>query len=127
MATHRRLSEYSCTEDGAAYVERMDQYFLANDVTDAAKKRVNLLSVVGDKTYQLIRNLVALKKPTDKSYRDLVELLTTHLEPKLSKGLNLIAASVEKGKQQHNSLQNLETLHVIASMVKASILSKLLS
>ena len=28
----------------------MDQYFLANDVNDAAKKRVILLSVVGNKT-----------------------------------------------------------------------------
>jgi len=60
MATHRLLSEYSSTEDLAAYVERMDQYFLANDVTDAAKKQAILLSVVGDKTYQLIHDLVAL-------------------------------------------------------------------
>ena len=62
----------------------MDQYFLANDVTDAAKKRAILLSVVGDKTYKLIRDLVAPKKPTEKSYKELVELLTTHLEPKPS-------------------------------------------
>jgi len=67
MATHGHLSEYSSTEDWAIYAERMDQYFLANDVTDAAKKRAILLSIVGDKTYQLIRDLVALKKPTDKS------------------------------------------------------------
>ena len=62
----------------------MDQYFLANVVTDAAKKRVILLSVVGDKTYKLIRDLVAPKKPTEKSYKELVEILTTHLKPKPS-------------------------------------------
>ena len=81
MATHRRLSEYTSAEDWASYVERMDQYFLANDVS--AKKQAIFLSVVGDKTYTLIRDLVA-KKPTEKSYQQLVELLTTHLKPKLS-------------------------------------------
>jgi len=52
----------------------MAQYFLANDVTDAAKQQAIFLSVVGD--YQLIRDLVTPKKPTKKSYRKLVELLT---------------------------------------------------
>jgi len=51
MADHGRLSEYSSMEDWAAYIERMDQYFLANNVTDVAKKWAILLSVVGDKTY----------------------------------------------------------------------------
>ena len=33
MATHGRLSEYNSAEDWISYVERLDQYFLANDVT----------------------------------------------------------------------------------------------
>ena len=82
MVTHRCLSEYSSTKDWASHVERMDQYFLANDVTDAAKKRAILLSVIGDKTYKLIHDLVTPKKPIEKSYKELVQLLTTHLEPK---------------------------------------------
>ena len=40
--------------------------------------------MVGDKTYKLIRDLVAPKKPMEKSYQQLVELLTTHLKPKPS-------------------------------------------
>ena len=82
MVTHRCLAEYSSTKDWASYVERMDQYFLANDVTDAAKKRAIILSMIGDKTYKPIHDLVTPKKPTEKSYKELV-LLTTHLEPKL--------------------------------------------
>ena len=84
MVTHGRLSEYSSAEDWVSYIERVEQYFLPNDVTDAAKKRAILLSVIGDKTHKLIRDLVAPKKPTGKSYKELVELLTTHLEPKPS-------------------------------------------
>ena len=84
MATHGSLSEYNPAEDWVSYVERMDQYFLANDVNEAQKKRAILLSVVGDKTYKLIRDLVAPDKPTDKSYQELVDLLTSHLDPKPS-------------------------------------------
>ena len=84
MATHGHLSEYTSAEDWASYTERMDQYFLANDVSDGAKKRAILLSVVGNKTYTLIRDLVAPNMPTDKTYQELVDLLTAHLEPKPS-------------------------------------------
>ena len=82
--THGHLSEYSSTKDGVSYMERMNRYFLANDVSDAAKKRAIFLSVVGDTTYKLIYDLVAPKKPTEKSYTELVELLTMHLKPRLS-------------------------------------------
>ena len=51
----------------------------ANDVFDAAKKQAIFLSVVGDKTYKLISDLATPKKPTEKSFKELVELLTTHL------------------------------------------------
>ena len=37
--------------------------------------------MVGDKTDKLIHDLVAPKKLTEKSYTELVKLLTTHLEP----------------------------------------------
>ena len=84
MATHGSLSEYNPAKDWVSYVERMDQYFLANDVNEARKKRAILLSVVGDKTYKLIRDLVAPDKPMDKLYQELVDLLTSHLDPKPS-------------------------------------------
>jgi len=40
------------------YVERLDQYFLANDGHDASKRRAILLSVCGSKTYALARDLL---------------------------------------------------------------------
>ena len=45
-------------DDWTSYTERMAHYFVANDVTDADKKRSILLSVCGASTYKLIRNLV---------------------------------------------------------------------
>ena len=82
MATHGRLlSKYNSVEDWISYIERLDQYFLVNDVMEDTKKRAIFLRVVGDKTYKLIRNLLALDKPTDKSFQALVDILTSHLEP----------------------------------------------
>ena len=48
------------------------------------KKRAVLLSVCRAETYKLIRNLVAPGKLTSKSFKQLVELVRTHLNPKVS-------------------------------------------
>ena len=82
MATHGNIGQFDRgTEDWKAYCERLEQYFLANDVDDAAKQRAILLSVCGAAAYQLIRNLVAPAKPTDKSFADIVKLVQDHYTP----------------------------------------------
>ena len=43
----------------------MEQYFVANEVTSAAKKKAILLSTCGASTYSTIRSLAAPDKPTD--------------------------------------------------------------
>ena len=40
------------------YVERLDQYFEANGITDAGRKRGVLLTVCGKRTCKLVRDLV---------------------------------------------------------------------
>lgn len=45
------------TEDWTTYVERVEQYCLANKVKDERKVAV-LLSVMGAKTYNLLRSLI---------------------------------------------------------------------
>ena len=82
MASHGSLGPFDReTEQWAAYCERLDQYFLANDVTSSQKQRAIFLSVCGPSTYQLIRNLVAPAKPMDKPLKDLVMLVQNHLTP----------------------------------------------
>ena len=82
MATHGRIGEFNRgEEDWTAYCERLEQYFLANDVASAEKQRAILLSVCGAATYQLVRNLVAPDKPTDKSFEELVTLVKEHHTP----------------------------------------------
>ena len=52
MATVDILHEYSNGEDWADFVERLDQYFVANNmvaVGDALRRRAMLLTVCGQK------------------------------------------------------------------------------
>ena len=71
-------------DDWKSYVERLDQYFAANDITEAAKKRATLLSSVGAVTYKLIRNLTTPDGPTSRTYKDITKLVQEHYNPKPS-------------------------------------------
>ena len=59
----------------------MENYFLANDITDDAKQRAILLSACGASTYQVIRNLTAPKKPAEHPFKDIVKLVRQHYSP----------------------------------------------
>ena len=59
----------------------MTLFFTANAIADDKKVAV-FLTVIGSKTYSLVRSLVAPELPKDKSFDDLVAVLTQHFEPK---------------------------------------------
>ncbi len=81
-ATFGRIEEFKPeAESIASYLERIDLYFLANDVAEVKQVPV-FLSVVGGKSYELLRNLCALTKPKDKHYQELKDLLKGHFKPK---------------------------------------------
>lgn len=50
------------SEPWTTYIERFDQFVKANSI-DADKKVPVLLSVIGGKTYGLLRSLIAPDKP----------------------------------------------------------------
>ena len=60
----------SAVEEWPQYVERLEQFFVANDITGedkAVKRRATFLSVVGRGTYNLLRSIIAPAKPTEKT------------------------------------------------------------
>ena len=76
MATHGKLEQFHVgQEDWESYKERLQQYFVPNDVEDAGKQRAILLSVCGQSTYNVIHNLVAPKKPGECEYKVILEHL----------------------------------------------------
>ena len=84
MALIGKIEEYDEKDTWVEYMECLEQYFVANEITDNGKKRAVLLSVCGAKMYKLIRNLVNPRKPTDKSFSELVNLVKNHLNPRPS-------------------------------------------
>ena len=81
MANHGKLEEYDSQEEWSQYIERLEFYFEANGVDDEDKQRAILLSVCGSKTYKLIRNLITPRKPSEKTFAELVELVQQHQHP----------------------------------------------
>ena len=68
-------------EEWPLYVERLEDVFVANSITDGAKKQAVFLSVIGGSNYKLLSSLVAPAKPGEKEYSALVNKLTEHFTP----------------------------------------------
>ena len=85
MASHGHIGEFNNqVEDWRSYTERLQNYFLANDIKAEAKQRAILLSVCGPRTYKLIRSLLSLQEPKDVTLADIIKQMTDHYQPKLS-------------------------------------------
>ena len=85
MAVHGTVGEFSgIGEEWPTYIERLEFYFAANEVDSSDKRRAILLSCCGAQTYGLIRSLVAPAKPVVVSYKDIIEKVRLHYNPKPS-------------------------------------------
>ena len=69
------------TKDFNCYIERMEQYFISNNVPEA-KKVAAFLFAIGAKVCKLLCNLVTPDLPKNKWFNDLVKTLHAHLKPK---------------------------------------------
>ena len=83
------------TETFTVYSERLDQFFIANNIGSypssaseaviaaAEKKKVAvMISVIGKKTYSVLRDLCSPVNPKEKTFEQLCELLQQHFKPK---------------------------------------------
>ena len=71
-------------ESWIEYMEQVEHFFIANEITDEGKKKSVLLSSCGAKTYRLFRNLLAPVKPGDSSWETLTRVMKEHHHPKPS-------------------------------------------
>ena len=67
---------------GKSIQSAWNSFFVANSITDQAKKVAVFLTVLGGKAYAQLRNLRARTKRADKVYGDLVKVMKDHLKPK---------------------------------------------
>ena len=81
MSHFGRLEEFDCSStDIDSYFERLHAFYRANSVRDSAKVDV-FLSVVGPKTYKLLKSLIAPALPSDKTIDELYQTLKRHVQP----------------------------------------------
>ncbi|XP_023247871.1 uncharacterized protein LOC111643846, partial [Copidosoma floridanum] len=66
------------------FTDRMEQYFIANDVEDRRKKRAILLSKVNAETYDVVDEVCKPEKPGAKTYDEIVKLVKDYLKPTVS-------------------------------------------
>ena len=76
------LKEFCPDEDSIqAYLELARLYFAANDIKEDKQVPI-LLSSIRAQTYSLMCDLVAPKTPGSLSFAQIVEVLTSHFQPK---------------------------------------------
>ena len=81
MALLGRIDSFDLKTDNITeYIERVEQYFIANDVTDEKKQTAIFLTVIRNETYSLLRNLLAPESSAGKTVKMLSETLIDHLK-----------------------------------------------
>ena len=66
------------------HIKQLGSYFVANNITTAAKNRAILLSSCGTATYKIIWSVVVPTKLTEVDYQELVQKVKEHYLLKLS-------------------------------------------
>ena len=74
------LAEFNPEEqDIASYLEKVELFFIANNIAEEKKVAV-FLTVVGQKTYKILRYHSAPKLPREKSFEEIVTLFKQHCQ-----------------------------------------------
>ena len=86
MASLGKIEEFNPTSTNIArYLERLEQYFEANDVpadtAEVNKQRAILISAIGARTYDVLSDLCSPESPSTKTYTQLAAILKAHYAP----------------------------------------------
>ena len=68
--------------DWTLYVERVQEYLVANGISTEEKKRAVLVTLMGSEAYELLASLVAPDKPSTKKFDDIIATMEKYLKPK---------------------------------------------
>lgn len=77
------LDSFVPGDDFTEYAERLQQFFILNDVNDQ-KKVASLLTFIGQETYSVLKKLVYPDTPKNKTFNQLIEILQKHFSPEIN-------------------------------------------
>jgi len=101
-------------EEWVEYTERLENYYIANDINDPAKRRAILLNGIGPTTYRLIKTLCLPGTPKDFTFSELVARVTTHFNPKPSIIIKRFEFNTRKQKPDEKVSEYIAALRKIA-------------
>uniref|UniRef100_A0A1X7SFB5 Uncharacterized protein n=1 Tax=Amphimedon queenslandica TaxID=400682 RepID=A0A1X7SFB5_AMPQE len=87
MATHGKMSAFDGSKESwTSYSERLDFYFKANKITAAESQKAVFITVIGPRTYGLLKSLLQPKTPQDSTVTldKMKDVLQKHFDPKPS-------------------------------------------
>ena len=70
------------SKEWASYVERFEQFLVANGIEEPKKIVATFLTVIGSKTYDLLKDIVAPTKPSELKFEEILAALNKHYDPK---------------------------------------------
>ena len=83
MSNYGQLGEFRAEEEQfSSYMERVEAYFIANEIEKEMKQKSIFITSIGAKTYKLLRDLLLPSKPMDAKFNVITETLKKHFEPK---------------------------------------------
>lgn len=69
------------TNDWPIFKARLENYFIANEVVEEARKRATLLNLLSENCYRLTYNLSLPKKPEELTFTEVIKLLDKYFAP----------------------------------------------
>lgn len=76
--------KFELSDDWKIYQGRLDQFFIAYNVTDEKRQAAILQTAISNDVYRILTNLCFPNAPSSKSYKQLCELLAKHFAPVVS-------------------------------------------
>ncbi len=70
------------SKEWASYVERFEQFLVANGIGEPKKIVATFLTAIGSKTYDLLKDIVAPTKPSELKFEEILAALNKHYDPK---------------------------------------------
>ena len=68
--------------DWTLYVQRVQEYLVANRISTEEKKRAVLVTLMGSEAYELLASLVTPDKPLTKKFENIIATMEKYLKPK---------------------------------------------
>lgn len=98
----------------SAYIRRVEQFITLNEIK-ADLQVATLVTLVGEATYDLMCDLCAPVNPENKSFKELVQIVGDHLEPKRSEIAERHVYRLRRQRAGENLSDYLQVLKHLAS------------